>query len=316
MKKIYLVLGGGLGNQMFQYAAARAYALENDCQIKICNFFYTDGRNPERSYSLKYLSLPEQILIASQSEENTVKKCIDKYNNLWWQSFIRKMPEFVRNNIMKQTFKRGICRSLYGTYKYVPYPKITVQEIIMQGGFQSPKYFEKYDDIIKRELLVNQETTDNNKAIQKNIQSCEAVCVHIRRGDFLNKEFKHLNVCSKGYYEYAIKEMQERVVQPIFYVFSNTHEDIEWIKAHYKFPENSVYVDEGNLDYQELQLMYSCKHFILSNSTFSWWAQHLCGYNGKIVCAPALWDKQYPIESKDIYEKNWIIVDPDKDMKG
>ena len=88
----------------------------------------------------------------------------------------------------------------------------------------------------------------------------------------------------------------------------NTHEDIEWIRKNYQFPAETTFVDENNRDYQELQLMCSCKHFILANSTFSWWAQHLSTNKESIVCAPDSWDRQFPLESEDIYENSWIII--------
>lgn len=312
MNTIYLVLGGGLGNQMFQYAAARAYALRHNSEIKICNFYYSDGINPNRHNSLDNLSLPRNIGIATEEEENAIKYFISKYNKKWWKKVVWKMPPFVKHCIMKKMINDGYYRSIYGTYKFIDINKMHVkvpQELIMQGGFQSIENFKEYDSMICKELTVRAEPTENNIKYLQHIKDCESVCVHIRRGDFLHKEYSHLNVCSEEYYKQAIIYMTEQLDNPVFFIFSNTHEDIEWIRNNYVFPGNCVYIDENNMDFQELQLMCHCKHFIISNSTFSWWAQHLGSYDNKIVCAPMQWDKQYPNESQEIYENNWVIIE-------
>ena len=308
MRVLYLVLAGGLGNQMFQYAAARAYNLQFGGQIKLCTFYFTDGRNSDRENSLKYLRLPMDIAMATKEEEEEVKHTIDHYNQSIFIRIAKQSPSFIKKCIMGIMYKKGIIRSLYGTYKYVPFHKPGMQEMIMQGGFQSPKYFSKWDEIICNELVVRIESSPNNRRILEHIQSSESVCVHIRRGDFLDKAYAHLNICTKEYYYKALDIFKSKLKNPSFFVFSNTHEDIEWIKQNYQFPVKTTFVDENNRDYQELQLMCSCKHFILANSTFSWWAQHLCTNKEKIVCAPGLWDKQFPMESKDIYESGWIII--------
>lgn len=99
-----------------------------------------------------------------------------------------------------------------------------------------------------------------------------------------------------------------------FFVFSNTRKDLEWIKENYHFYDKSgnrplrmVYVDLNNPDYEELRLMYSCKHFIISNSTFSWWGAYLGSYDGKIVLAPYRWNLSDE-NDEAIYLKEWIKI--------
>ena len=86
-----------------------------------------------------------------------------------------------------------------------------------------------------------------------------------------------LNICDYNYYLKSMEYISNKVDSPVFYIFSNSSEDINWIKNNYDFSMyNTVYVDLNNPDYEELRLMYNCKHFIISNSTFSWWGQYLC----------------------------------------
>ena len=93
-------------------------------------------------------------------------------------------------------------------------------------------------------------------------------------------------------YKNAVKYIKGTVDNPTFFIFSNTHDDIEWIKENYKFDMEPIYVDLSNPDYEEIRLMMSCKHFIISNSTFSWWASLLSKNEGKLIVAPKTWSNK------------------------
>ena len=72
-----------------------------------------------------------------------------------------------------------------------------------------------------------------------------------------------------------------------------------------------MYIDLNNPDYEDFRLMYSCKHFIVSNSTFSWWAQYLGEDKGKIVIAPDVWHKERS-NSENVYMPDWIRIPIDE----
>ena len=106
----------------------------------------------------------------------------------------------------------------------------------------------------------------------------------------------------------------ERIKDPVFYVFTNTHNDMEWIRQNYRFDHPVQYVDNENTDYEDLRLMCGCRHFILSNSTFSWWSQYIAEYSDGIVIAPSKWfrsdgKKFIHEDERAIYLDNWILVD-------
>ena len=105
------------------------------------------------------------------------------------------------------------------------------------------------------------------------------------------------------YFECAINIMRDRLFKPEFFLFSD---DIEWAKDNFK-NNRIIFVDEKTKDFEQLRLMYSCKHFIISNSTFSWWAQYLSESLDKVVIAPAKW-MPYDTEKRDIYQENWILI--------
>ena len=140
------------------------------------------------------------------------------------------------------------------------------------------------------------------------IQSGESVCIHVRRGDYVSEKFSNeLNICDKQYYRKAIAIIKSKVHEPIFYIFSTSHEDLEWIRNEWRLEENAVYVDLDNSDYEELRLMYSCKHFILANSTFSWWGAYLSQNENKIVIAPKIWNRRDD-DFEDIYMREWMRI--------
>ena len=301
-KQNYLIfLGGGLGNQMFQYAAARAIQLENGGElILVTHLFEQDPDN--RIYRLDKLNLPQEIKISNPEE----------WNKIWFFYRLRKkiLLDFMKKGGNPEyCFKRGLYY-VDPAYTFYNTCSSTQNTNYIYGAFQTEKYFKKYTDRILPEMIVNKSIDQENASMMKQIQSSNSVCVHIRRGDYIaDKYSKHLNICNKRYYEKAAKIMMNKLDNPYFYIFSNTSEDLEWIRKNYDLPEKSVYVDLHNEDCDELRLMYSCKHYILSNSSFSWWAQELsnnCLH--KLVIAPDKWINNYK-NKMDIYKDDWILVE-------
>jgi hypothetical protein len=175
------------------------------------------------------------------------------------------------------------------------------------GGFQTHRYWEDMIPTLRHELRVKSEPSEANRAMIEEMQSCESVCVHMRRGDYLDPEYAHLNVCDEDYYMTAMRSMKEQKPDAVFYIFSNNHKEIKWISENYDFAGFTVrYVDMGNTDYEEMQLMYNCKNFIISNSTYSWWGQLLSDAPDKIVMAPSVWNRQ--VNTDAVYMDEWQII--------
>ena len=93
------------------------------------------------------------------------------------------------------------------------------------------------------------------------------------------------------------------IENPKYIVFSD---DVEWCKNNMDFPENTIYENHGNTIYEKLKVMSNCKNFIISNSTFSWWAQFMSNNQNKKVIAPKKWNN---FEYCDpIYMDDWILI--------
>ena len=154
---------------------------------------------------------------------------------------------------------------------------------------QTPLVVQGIEEELRRAFVINTHPSHENQLVLEKIQSCNSVCVHVRRGDY--ELYPQYQVCNYDYYRKAIEEAKKLLLNPVFFIFSNSHEDIEWIRENFDFDASINYVDLDNPDYEELRLMMSCNHFIIANSTFSWWAAVLGKFQNKHVWCPQLWFK-------------------------
>ena len=150
----------------------------------------------------------------------------------------------------------------------------------------------------------------HNVDLYNDIKKSESVCITIRRWDFLDKSNKsHFYVCTPEYFYRWIKIIQNKIPNAKFFVFSD---DIQFCKNDMKFPKWTKFECWNDPIREKLRLMYSCKHFIISNSTFSWRAQYLSRSNKKLVVAPSRWcNDDFYTASWELYDKSWILIDPD-----
>lgn len=287
---------------MFQYAYAKQLALKYNEEL-VLNLADM-GRNEaeHRELSLYHLNVPVMKKYPMPLQR-IVNFCQQVYRKLWIRALKRK--KLNNEQIWETMAKKGVyyCPDVYGYYKFVPTKR---KYKFVEGIFLAAKYVDEFEKV-KEEFRVITPPSEENKQMLERIQNCESVCVHIRKGDY--SAFKSLCVCTKEYYRTGMKIISEKVTAPTFFIFSNTEKDIQWIKENYDFLNeyDTVFVNLSNPDYEEIRLMYSCKHFVISNSTFSWWAQYLSENENKLVVAPDQWHKNYS-NCYNIYMDNWIIA--------
>jgi len=134
------------------------------------------------------------------------------------------------------------------------------------------------------------------------IAVANAVCVHVRRGDYVTSE-RH-GLCGLDYYREAMAWLQARMSGLEFFVFSD---DPAWVAAH--FPRNGAVTlvthNTGRADAEDLRLMMQCRHFVIANSTFSWWGAWLGQAPGKLVIAPKRWNASEKFSEKDMVPEEW-----------
>lgn len=309
---IILKLKGGLGNQMFQYAAARSMAIDTNDEIVLNIEALTNSRKNHEIYTLDKLNINSKIdtIITDKIYLTLKQKIIYKILDSRIINYISYKVPIVRN-CFEETFQKILNKN--GFYlifdKYIPLNISNIKSKVFIGYFQSNKFFEKNSDIIRKELLVKEKPTSENQKIINKMISSNSVCVHIRRGDYV--QLKNYNVCNIEYYLKGIEIINSKIDNPEFYIFSD---DSDWVKKNIDFKIKVNYIDSNNASYQDLQLMYNCKHFIISNSSFSWWAQYLSNYKSKIVISPNTWYRN-PKQSKDLILDDFIKIEVDEYKK-
>lgn len=293
---IYIKIRGGLGNQLFQYASSRSFAITTEDDL--CLDLSGITNKTHNIYTLNKFNIN-----ATTTEECKI-----------WQKKVAHIFSSISYRIGKKlgyniSYKFDLIvaplLNLFGIYNvdngYIKFKKALTKNKYIIGYLQSEQYFSDNQGTIKKELSPKQSLTKKNKVLSEEMKKCNSICIHIRRGDFVDVG---AIVCSEKYYIEAAKYLNKKLKDAQFYIFSN---DIDWVKENIKFPMKVNYIEGNNPSYEEIMLMSSCNNFIISNSTFSWWGQYLSNNNNKIVIAPNRWfvDGQ----KEDIYQQNWLILD-------
>jgi len=275
-------LAGGLGNQMFQYAIGRHLALRNKTQL-LLDISQLNNKDPNitfRTYELNIFNISAKII---PKEKIILPKIIKEILfRLLKRRYIKQKGNSFNKEVLAN-YNKNIC---------------------LEGYWQCENYFKDIEDIIKQDFKIKIEPSEQNKVMLKKIKSTNSICIHIRRGDYVAdpKTKAHHGVCSLGYYYNSIKEIKKKVKSPVFYVFSD---DINWARENIKIKDKTIFVNINSTDkaYEDLRLMSNCKHFIIANSSFSWWGAWLSNNPNKIVCAPYKWFNQ--AEEGDIVPRDW-----------
>ncbi|CAG5007978.1 O-antigen biosynthesis glycosyltransferase WbnK [Dyadobacter sp. CECT 9275] len=288
---ITVKLQGGLGNQLFQYATARAVAMKHRTNIAfdITSLYATNTDITPREFELNKLSI-------EYKSPSIAAKLAYKLVNI-------PFGNFIQNTLLKFLSAR-----IYTEKSLLYNPFIldqTCKNTYLTGFFQSEKYFNS----IKTELLREICWQPEHNHIVNVIKNTNSVSLHIRRGDYAAnyKTQKFHGLLPLEYYNNAIKYITDRISDIHIFVFSD---DINWSKQHLNFKGKLTFVEENSASesYKDLQLMSLCKHNIIANSSFSWWGAWLNQHTNKIVVAPKRWfaDTTAQEQSHDIVPKEWI----------
>ncbi|MCE7055271.1 alpha-1,2-fucosyltransferase [Algoriphagus sp. AGSA1] len=183
-----------------------------------------------------------------------------------------------------------------------------IGNVLLLGYWQSFKYFEKIKCELVEEFKLKEVPRDReNQSLNELIPKCESIAIHIRRGDYVSEEYflKNFGTCSLDYYQNAIALIAERVQSPQFFIFTD---DPVWVRDRLKidYPHTFITHNLGKSDYEDFRLMSVCKHFIVANSSFSWWAAWIGNYLDKIVIAPTPWFVKDSLPQEDRIPNEWI----------
>ncbi len=290
---IVIRLTGGLGNQLFQYAAAKALAIRNDEVLVLDIGTYFRESLPELEVSRDF----ELYNFIGINDEVTHK--VESFNNL------SKIFKFIQKNIpfkIKRYYKET-------SYNFNPNFFKLKKNIFLEGAWQSEKYFIEFKDILQENLVLKTNVIERVVDLAEKIKRQESVSVHVRRGDYLRKKIilEWHGVLELDYYQKALEIILKNNSSTKIYYFSD---DIEWVENNL-LPIYSGTIVSNKLSknhFEDFHLMSSCKNNIVANSSFSWWAAWLNRNKSKIVIAPQKWFRTNKVDIKDLIPNSWIKI--------
>ena len=281
-------MSGGLGNQMFQYAAGRSLAARLGVPLILDISWFAD--KTERQFALTAFQIEATLCYQFEFLPASGRKLISRLSRRW-MSRILDVP---------------VWREPHFHYSN----KFTAlsQPVFLEGYWQSERYFHGMRSHLLREFSLNKPLPSASEKLLNEIKSCDAICVHIRRGDYLTNPVaaKVHGICTEDYYYKGVAELCQGLTRPHCYVFSD---DPAWVHANITFdcPMKVIDINGPQEAYFDITLMAACTHFLIANSSLSWWGAWMGGSTIKKVIAPLRWFLDTDKDTKDLLPESWIL---------
>lgn len=275
---------GGLGNQMFQYATAKALARRHGCSFAL--YVPRLRTHADRPFALDCFAAP--LPLARLTDFQSFKGGF-----LSWP--------LLRQGLHPQVWReRG--------HNFDASLILAQPPLYLDGYWQTEKYFCETRKELLQDFSWRTALTERNLATLEQIEECESIAVHVRRGDYVSNPATtaHHGVLGLPYYEAAMHLAVQRTRNPLFFVFSD---DIPWARDQLGRLGTCVFVDQNaGAASEDLRLMSACKHQIIANSSFSWWAAWLNTNASKLVVAPRNWLAKPPNTFSDVFAAGWTTL--------
>lgn len=282
---IRMLCCGGLGNQMFQYAFARsvAHRVSGVVELDTATLFSRDHIY-RRSYELDMFRLSDHITVMDQPV------FMEKYRRRGAELLSKALPMDFRPFVAE--LRPLKYYKLYQEW----HPR---RNVTLLGYWQCARYFEPIASLLRTELTFSSALSVEDQALAARMEAEPSVAVHVRRKQYAR-------TLGAEYYLQAIQHMRDRVPGATFYVFGD---DPDWWHAREWGTDVQWVPGNARSGSEDFQLMASCRHFIIANSSFSWWAAWLSNQNGKHVISPGnrIWD------NADTVPETWQQIPVDMD---
>lgn len=289
---IVVNISGGLGNQMFQYAAGCALANRLGRKLSVvCDMhtFYGSRSHYQLKniFNIQVSEIDQQDMrrIFGWRGGSQVRRLMSKPLGRWLRD--RKLvfePHF--------HYWSAFERLVHVTY--------------LHGYWQSDRYFKGHETAIRQAFSFVSKPGIQDMAVIDLMRQQASVAVHVRRGDYTNAKNRQVYVqADLAYYKRAIQYFKSTLGAPKFFVFSD---DPAWVREHLLVDESMVLVDHnsGETSFNDMRLMSLASHNIIANSTFSWWGAWLNENPNKQVVAPRGWFQSEGMNSSDVCPDSWI----------
>jgi len=298
-------LTGGLGNQMFQYAAGLSLAHTCRTVLKLdVAWFGEAGTKAHERYALNGFNLDAHF---ATTEETNQLHGIPLTRVEHWSVALAERLHFYQ--YARRLRQRG--QVFYDAVSgFNPVFFAQSDGTYLHGNWQSEKFFTPVADQLRAHFSLRYPASPELAALATRIRSSASACLHFRRGDYVNdpRYAREIGALGLAYYEEAVRRLRAQHPDTKLYIFSD---DIAAISREFTPAGPHEFVDEpaGTAPHQILHLMSLCDHAIIANSTFSWWAAWLGGKPSQLVFAPARWfADNSPYNATDLVPDRWIRI--------
>jgi hypothetical protein len=266
---------GGLGNQMFIYAAARCLAIRNGVPLSldVRSGFVRDAYR--RSYQLSRFNIMAQEANAWDSFSGPLGLLRRKALRAINRNILATRPNYIRE---AASFEESLLSLKVSGKTY------------LEGYWQDERYFEPCAEQLRRDFTLVEPVSAETGEIARQMQDCDSVSLHARRYDSVSDPRLALAAPSLAadYYLAAMDETAATLDKPHFFCFSDQP---EWFRNNMKTRYPMTFVTHNQQrcnDHEDLWLMGQCAHHIIANSTFSWWGAWLGSNPAKMIIAPQM----------------------------
>ncbi|WP_343652608.1 alpha-1,2-fucosyltransferase [Herbaspirillum sp.] len=281
-KLVVTEIVGGLGNQMFQYAAGRALSLRLGVPLTLDISAYE--RYVLHAFGLNHFAINAKL------QKGRPKTLFDR--------FLRRMGWRTPPTVLREASMEVDPRffALEG-------------EVRLEGYWQSETYFSEVAEQLRKDFAFPPCSDPQNAEWFARIQADDrSISLHVRRGDYItNKQANAVHgTCGLDYYQRAIDHLAQRIGTDMrFYIISD---DPAWTAENLKLPFDAFYISHNGPDknYEDMRLMSACRHHVIANSSFSWWGAWLNPSKDKIVVAPQRWFQADHMSAKDLIPQTWV----------
>ncbi len=286
---IVVRLSGGLGNQMFQYAAGCEVACRLKTQLVL------DGSEFDVP-GYHHLSIVHQRIEAQFYDSRTMPSRPGRFGDSWPRRLLQRFRtgqptlHFVRER--GQLWTDLLERAVDHSY--------------LQGYWQSERFFSGVREKLVREFRPARPLNEQDHAVLDAMAESNSVLVHVRRGDYVSNTRANQvhGTCDTAYYTKAVKRLSDEFGELHLFVFSD---DPRWCRENLQFDHPVTFVDhnDASRNCEELWLMQHARHFVIANSSFSWWAAWLGDFPGKRIIAPKPWYRDSGRDEGDLIPASW-----------
>jgi len=293
VKQVVANLCGGMGNQMFQYAAAYALARQNSVPLTLDLTWFeavagsAGGGVTARKYALSPFALPVSLV------SSTPARLPSRFERAWRRIFPARAQAHVYSE-PAFTYDAALFE------RTVP--------VTLDGYFQSYRYFEAVAQDIRDQFSTPRALSEASRAMLDKIRSVDAVCIHVRRGDYVTDAAANAfhGLCGLDYYQRGLAYLESQAsAQRECFVFSD---DPQWVRENMILPLPMTVVDINGPDaaHEDLWLMAACRDFVIANSSMSWWGSWLGAHPEKQVIAPLKWFQDDRHDTRDLIPQDWV----------